>query len=417
MGEGKQGVRKNLHIIVGFILMVLIIVGLVVQYIISGDQFEKKTKGDEIPELTAKPEIDRLRRELEEQRKEAERKRKELERKQGELGSREARLLSESERLRLERERLERERALREAAELAAAKREEAEEAARASKLEAIGSEYTSEQHSASYNAASEQNYTAIHRRDAELREKQAMSDISGMSDFKELLNDQKNDPVEHRGLVDHNLDWQSKQTATGEYILGIRKALGRPVLQEGTIIPAILLSGINSDLPGTILARVTQDVYDSVEGNTMFFPKGTRLVGTYNTAVMGGQNRIMVAFTRMFLPDGRTINIDGMAGAGNQGIAGLSADVNTHFMAMMGRSLLIAGISALFEAGVNSVSGDSYSGSGDYYNSPGQRSGAGEIMVNAADKATKHYDNIPPTLEVPPGTPFMVIVNKDIVL
>lgn len=207
------------------------------------------------------------------------------------------------------------------------------------------------------------------------------------------------------------NEEWLAKQGSVNAPVAVYPSAAHKgKVIHEGTIIPAILLSKVNSDLPGLITARVQSNVYETGNSMRLAIPAGSRIVGKYNTGVEMGQKRVMAAFHRIILPDGRSINLKGAAGADAQGAGGLEADVDNHLWGMLGTQLLVATVAWFAE--------DQMTGSGTTVNiSGGSQSSFGEILVKAADKAAAPYANRKPTLEVEPGAVFNILANQDIVL
>ena len=113
-------------------------------------------------------------------------------------------------------------------------------------------------------------------------------------------------------------------------------------VLQAGSIIPAALITGIRSDLPGQILAQVTENVYDSPTGRHLLIPQGSRLVGTYDSQVTFGQSRVLLAWTRLLLPDGRSIVLERLLGADPAGYAGLE-DAVDYYWGNLARAALVS--------------------------------------------------------------------------
>lgn len=105
----------------------------------------------------------------------------------------------------------------------------------------------------------------------------------------------------------------------------------------QGATIPAVLISEIRSDLPGDIKAQTTMDVYDSVNGSSLLIPKGTILVGKYNSEVKMGQEKVMAGFTRMIYPSGASADLGGMKAAESSGESGFSDEVDSHFWKMFG--------------------------------------------------------------------------------
>lgn len=187
-------------------------------------------------------------------------------------------------------------------------------------------------------------------------------------------------------------------------------------VVHEGTSIRAVLLSRINSDLPGMITARVLSDIYDTQTGLKLAIPAGSRLVGQYNSNVAQGQRRVMAAFHRIILPDGRSLYLKAANGTDNQGTSGLAGSVDTHFWEMLGSQLLVATVAWAMEPDSGSSDGTTvnvYSGGG----SGNDLSAHGEILVDAAKKLAKPYENRKPTITLEPGATFNVMVNQDLLL
>ena len=115
--------------------------------------------------------------------------------------------------------------------------------------------------------------------------------------------------------------------------------------VKAGTVIPAALLTSINSDLPGELIAQVTEPVYDHATGRTVLIPQGARLIGQYDSQVAYGQDRTLIAWNRIVFPDGRSINIGSMSGADLTGAAGLADRVDGHFWQLAKGILLSHGL------------------------------------------------------------------------
>jgi type IV secretion system protein VirB10 len=182
------------------------------------------------------------------------------------------------------------------------------------------------------------------------------------------------------------------------------------PVIHQGTIIPVSLLGEINSDLPGQFSALVTIDVYDSISGEALLIPKGSKLVGRYNNDIRPGQERVMSAFTRLIRPDGSSIDLGGMASADALGQAGTSDEVDNHFWKMFSSSFLIGGVAWLFEKDQPSsvVTGNNTQSFGRE---------AGRIFGDVARTILERNRNIPPTLIIRKGHKFTVQVSRDIAI
>ena len=116
--------------------------------------------------------------------------------------------------------------------------------------------------------------------------------------------------------------------------------------IAPGTVISMILRTGLNTDLPGQIMAEVTQNVYDSLTGSVLLIPKGTRLVASYSSSVTFGQQRVLIAWTQLIRPDGLILNLPGLPGIDAQGYTGYADKVNNHIWSLLGGTALASLIS-----------------------------------------------------------------------
>jgi type IV secretion system protein TrbI len=178
-------------------------------------------------------------------------------------------------------------------------------------------------------------------------------------------------------------------------------------ILQAGSIIPAALITGIRSDLPGQITAQVTQNVYDSPTGRILLIPQGARLIGDYDAEVSAGQSRVLLAWTRLILPDGRSIQLDREPGADGRGFAGLQDGVNFHWGSLAKAALISTVLGVGTELG---------SGSDDSL-VRALRTGTQDSINQAGQEIVRRKLNIPPTLTIRPGFPVRVIVTRDLIL
>ncbi|GAL12085.1 conjugative transfer protein TrbI [Vibrio astriarenae] len=145
-----------------------------------------------------------------------------------------------------------------------------------------------------------------------------------------------------------------SRANETG-YLAARREApLSEFELAVGTLIPATLISAINSDTPNHIIAQVSQNVYDSARGSDILIPQGTRLFGTYDSRVAYGQRRLPVTWSRINFPDGTRLDIGNMASMDVMGMGGLTGKVNNHYWRLFGQATMLGGISGLAQAGVS---------------------------------------------------------------
>ncbi|MBO9708009.1 MAG: TrbI/VirB10 family protein [Caulobacter sp.] len=177
--------------------------------------------------------------------------------------------------------------------------------------------------------------------------------------------------------------------------------------LLAGSVIPAALVTGLNSELPGQAIAQVTADVYDTVTGQIRLIPAGARLIGAYDAQVAFGQSRIQVVWTRLVFPDGAAIDLAKQSAADLQGFAGLTDRVDNHWGAIAKAAVLssVLGVSAEL------ASDDD----GDVVRA--LRRGAQDTVNQAGQQIVRRQLDIRPTLKVRPGHPVRLILTEDLVL
>ena len=182
--------------------------------------------------------------------------------------------------------------------------------------------------------------------------------------------------------------------------------------LRAGFVIPGTLISGINSELPGQLMAQVAQNVYDTPTGKHLLIPQGSRLVGRYSSDVAYGQARVLVAWQRIVFPDGKAIDIGAMPGADGAGYAGFNDQVNNHYLRLFGSAILMSAVTAGITYSQRQNQGNSA------YGAPSASSALSEALGQQLGQVTAQLIaknmNIAPTLEIRPGYRFNVIVTKD---
>jgi type IV secretion system protein VirB10 len=178
--------------------------------------------------------------------------------------------------------------------------------------------------------------------------------------------------------------------------------------LMAGTIIAASLITGLNSDLPGEVTAQVTENVYDTVTGQILLIPQGSRLVGSYDSVVAFGQSRALLVWQRIIMPDGSSIEIDNLPATDAAGYTGLQDKVDYHTWTLLKGIAL----STLLGVGTETTFGSSQS---DLVQAIEQS--AQESTNQAGQRIVEKDLNIQPTITVRPGWPLRVIVSKDLVL
>lgn len=177
--------------------------------------------------------------------------------------------------------------------------------------------------------------------------------------------------------------------------------------LLAGSVIQAALITGVRSDLPGQITAQVTANVYDSATGHLLLIPQGAKLIGEYDSSISFGQNRVLLAWNRLILPDGRSLVLEREPGADAGGFAGLQDGVNYHWGGI-GRAALLSTL-----LGVGAQLG----GNGDDELLRAVRQGTFDTVNQAGQQIVRRQLNVQPTLTIRPGFPVRVIVTHDLVL
>lgn len=181
-----------------------------------------------------------------------------------------------------------------------------------------------------------------------------------------------------------------------------------RNVVQAGAVIPAALLTGLRSDLPGQITAQVTEAVYDSPTGRVLLIPQGARLIGTYDAQVQFGQSRALLVWTRLIYPNGRSIVLERQPGADPEGYAGLQDRVDNHWGQLFKAALLSTLLSVGTEAGTSNNENSLIQAI---------REGASNSFAQTGSQVVGRSLTIQPTLTVRPGFPVRVIVTRDLQL
>jgi type IV secretion system protein VirB10 len=179
-------------------------------------------------------------------------------------------------------------------------------------------------------------------------------------------------------------------------------------VLQAGAVIPAALLTGLRSDLPGQVTAQVTEDVYDSPTGRTRLIPQGARLIGQYDAQIAFGQTRALLVWSRLIMPNGRSIVLERQPGADAEGYAGLEDEVDNHWGTLFKAAILSTLLSIGSEVGS--------SGSEDDLIRAIRRGGADSVN-QIGQRVVGRSLNVQPTITIRPGFPVRVLVTRDLVL
>ena len=178
-------------------------------------------------------------------------------------------------------------------------------------------------------------------------------------------------------------------------------------LLQAGTVIPAALVTGIRSDLPGLITAQVTENVYDSPTGRYLLIPQGSRLIGEYDDGVGFGQRRVLLVWMRLILPGGRSIVLERQPGVDGRGFAGLEDQIDNHWWDIARAAVL----STVLNIGTELATDDEDPILGAI------RDGAQDTIGDAGQRIVDRQLNVAPTLTIRPGFPVRVVVTRDLII
>jgi type IV secretory pathway VirB10-like protein len=225
-----------------------------------------------------------------------------------------------------------------------------------------------------------------------------ATSDASHGSDPN--LQERKNDFLARAGV------------SSAEYL---EKAVSLPrspyEVKAGSVIPTVLITGIDSDLPGQVVAQVRENVYDTVSGNYLLIPQGSRLLAAYDSMVAWGQERVLVCWNRLIRPDGSSITLDCMPGVDLAGYAGFSDGVDNHWWRIIGGAAVSSLLAATAQRSQGNVTG--YQPSLPQVWASGTASGINE----AGQQLTAKNLQLQPTITIRPGFSVNVLVTKDVVI
>jgi type IV secretion system protein VirB10 len=178
-------------------------------------------------------------------------------------------------------------------------------------------------------------------------------------------------------------------------------------MISAGSIIPAALLTGLNSDLPGMVLAQVTENVRDSLTGRAVLIPQGARLIGRYDSGVSYGQKRAFLVWQRILFPDGSSLRLDNMPASDAEGYAGLTDRVDGHSWQLI-KGVLLSSILGV---------GSQLSIGSDRGLARALRESVQQNGSQAGEQIVSKGLNIQPTVRVRPGWPLRVLVSEDLIL
>ena len=243
-----------------------------------------------------------------------------------------------------------------------------------------------------------------------------AMNMDTGMSSSSNLSDPALSAMADPNGWA--RKDAFSNQPPTSEYsdhTLTIQRSVFE--VKAGTVIPCVLISGLNSDLPGNAIAQVSENVWDTATGRYLLIPRGTRLIGTYDNQISYGQNRALVIWSRLIFPDGNSILLDNLRGADQSGYTGFRGSVNKHWGSLITSALLVS----LIGAGVELAEPNRNNNNNNNNNNRNVGNILSERVASSIAEALtqiiKQEVQRQPTIKVKPGYRFMIMVQRDIIL
>lgn len=211
-------------------------------------------------------------------------------------------------------------------------------------------------------------------------------------SDFRQKSNRRQKD----YGYSSHNLE---KERSPFE-------------LKTGWVIPGVMLTGINSDLPGMIIAQVSKNVFDSKTGKHLLIPQGTKAIGDYSSLISVGQDRALVIWKKLEFPNGNYMHIENMLGADESGYNGFSDKIDNHYIRIFGSSLLLSLVGAGYKTSIPQKSTDGVL-------TPRQivEAEMGHNFSKLGSEMIKSNMKVKPQLKIRPGYRFNIMVNKTMIL
>jgi type IV secretion system protein VirB10 len=204
----------------------------------------------------------------------------------------------------------------------------------------------------------------------------------------------------------------RNSNTATPAVTTSPRQSPAENSLSAGTLLPAMLMNGASSDLDGQLMAQITADIFDSLQGNVLLIPMGSRLIGQYEAGAALGQSRVAVNWTQLTLPDGSSYNLDDLTSSDEAGYPGIPGKVNNHSDKALTGGVMSTALAALGTAAAGNTGSSDNVSAGSL-----AMQGATANLLNSASSLFNKNLNIKPTITVEPGTTFTVRVNQTLVL
>jgi type IV secretion system protein VirB10 len=238
------------------------------------------------------------------------------------------------------------------------------------------------------------------------------MSDVGDGTGFQAATasDDRLNlDPERDQNHQQRKLDFLNRKVDRGIYNPhALQEPASAGQLMAGSVIAASLITGLNSDLPGLVVAQVIENIFDTVSGRTLLIPQGSRLIGSYDSVVAFGQSRALLVWYRIVMPDGSSIMIDNLPATDTAGYAGVADEVDYHTWALVKGVVLATLLGVGTELSFGGEEGDLLRAI---------RQSTQQNVSQAGQRLTEKNLNIQPTITVRPGWPIRVIVQKDLIL
>lgn len=222
-----------------------------------------------------------------------------------------------------------------------------------------------------------------------------------------ENIADIKNDP----NLQGRKQNFYAREQESSYLSSRKQSPLSENEIKQGSIIPGILVTGINSDLPGQIVGQVSQNVYDTATGNVLLIPQGTKIVGTYDSVIAIGQDSAMLVWTRLIFPDASSIDLKNMGGTDQGGYASGRDQVDNHYLKIFGSAAMLSLIGAGYQLSQPQVSSNHLTAQEIIQAQVGQQ------MAQVSGELARRNLAIQPTIKIRPGYRFNVMINKDMIL
>lgn len=228
-----------------------------------------------------------------------------------------------------------------------------------------------------------------------------------------------QDDPMVSQNLQREKLEFmRNAELGVGEEILEhrVRPSLSPYEVKAGSLLPAVLVTEANSDLPGQLISQIRENVFDSATGAHLLIPQGTRAIGVYDSLVAHGQERVLVAWQRLIFPDGSGLNLGSMPGTDAAGAAGFHDRVDHDYLRVFGGAILLSAISAGLQVSQGTFgSGNQATDARDLREI--LAAALGQNLGELGTEIARRNMNVQPTLEIRPGYRFNIAVMKDLVL